>query len=106
LESATSSIVRNAQSWAIASEVELALLMYQRISNLYVVTHDPELDETRALIAEQMRRLVEAAEARVSSDAERALLDEVALHLQRYLDERSKVEASSSEIGEVLTSTG
>src|SRR5690606_27954855 len=78
----------------------------QRISNLYVVTHDPELDETRALIAEQMRRLVEAAEARVSSDAERALLDEVALHLQRYLDERSKVEASSSEIGEVLTSTG
>ena len=106
LESATTSIVRNAQSWAIASEVELALLMYQRISNLYVVTRDPELDETRRVIAAQMQRLVEAADEHVSSDAERDLLGEVTRHLERYLDERAKIETMSFEIGDVLTITG
>src|SRR5690606_23111245 len=106
LESATSSIVQNAQSRAIASEAQLALLMYQRISNLYIVTRDPELDETRALIAAQMWSFVEEAREYMSSDAERTLLDEVALYLERYLDERAEAEATSFEIRDVLTVTG
>lgn len=106
LESATASIVQNAQSWALASEAELALLMYQRISNLYVVTRDPELDATRREVVSQMRTLLASAEEHVSSEFEQALLDDVNVQLDRYLEERAAIEAAEFDIGDVLRLTG
>jgi two-component system, OmpR family, sensor histidine kinase MtrB len=102
LETATASIVRNAQSWALASEAELALLMYQRISNLYAVTREPELEATRHELEGEMMRLLAAAESYVSSSGEQELLREISYYLALYLDERTAMETRNLDIEDLL----
>lgn len=104
-ETATTSIVRDAQSWALAGEVQLTLLMYQRISNLYTVTREPTLDETRDQVVVDLMRLLDTAEQYASSKEEQMLIDQVRRYFERYLDERAEIEAMELDFADVLART-
>lgn len=105
LESATETMFSNAQSFALAREAQIALLMYQRISNLYTVTPDAELDEARLEMLDELRRTLGSTESFVGSDDEQRLLGEIATRLDAYLEERSLLEARNVPIDEMLRQT-
>lgn len=92
LERSVATVIRDTQSQAIASEIEVKLLTYQRLANLYVATGEPELATARVELAAKMRRLLAQAHAFLSSEEERYLLEDISEQLSLYLREREQLE--------------
>lgn len=105
LESATETMFSSAQSFALAREAQIALLMYQRISNLYTLTGDPDLEAARTEVLDELRTNLARAGGFVAGEDEQTLLDEVTELLELYLQQRSALELRRADIEEVLQLT-
>src|SRR5690606_32486382 len=60
-QGATAAAFRDAEGMALASDIERSLLAYQRISNLYVATGEPELGASAAELLAATRQLLAQA---------------------------------------------
>jgi signal transduction histidine kinase len=105
LQQSTTMAIRDSQSQAIVTELQLSLLTYQRLSNLYVLTREVGLAETRAAIRRDMEVLLARAQDYVGSAVEQELLNDVSALLAQYWQERSRLEARGPELEQILTDT-
>lgn len=105
LQKATTIAIRDSQSQAIVDELQLSFLTYQRLSNLYVLSGDPGLAQTRAEIRREIDALLARAQDYISSAAEQQLLDSVSELLAVYWEERAQLEARGPELAEVVAGT-
>lgn len=105
LQDALGRVNRDARSLLIADDLNLALLTYQRVSNLFVSSQEPGLDSLRADMVSEMDRLLEVALEQAGGPAEVALLSTISDELQAYLAERQRAEEVGSRLSEVLSAT-
>ncbi|HEX7080006.1 MAG TPA: HAMP domain-containing sensor histidine kinase [Gammaproteobacteria bacterium] len=105
VEHTMATVVRDTRSRAVADELELSLLMYQRIANLYAVNPSAALADARADIAAELERLISEARASISSADEEQLVDEISLGLAAYFEERRNLEARNLDIEDLLRLT-
>lgn len=98
-------VIRDAESRTIASEVQLALLTHQRLSNLHVLTGEATLRTTASELAVEMQDLLARADALSGSEGEHELLDEVERRLSVYLQERDRLDQSGIELAELVSLT-
>ncbi|HEX2138360.1 MAG TPA: ATP-binding protein [Woeseiaceae bacterium] len=105
LQQSISTAVRDSRSQAIADELQLSFLTYQRLSNLHVLTGEADLAETRAAIRREMDVLLARAQDYVGSPGEQQLLDDVAALLTEYWQVRSQLEAGGPELEEIVAGT-
>jgi signal transduction histidine kinase len=102
---ATSTAIRDTQSMAIASELEVSLLMHQRVSNLFVVSGEERLVSMRDDLARDMRRQVSLAEEYASGERETRLLSEIEDLLDVYLAHRESTEVDQQDVQAVIEQT-
>ncbi len=101
-ERALASIMRDARSEAVAAELAVTVLMFQRISNFVVVTGDGEAAAERAALRQDMDDLLNQARAFAGTDTERDLLDVVASDLTGYVDDRERLEQARLSLDEIV----
>lgn len=104
LKSALDTIIRDTRSQAIASELELSVLMYQRVGNLFVMTGDEKLAEQAKELARLMRLHLFQARKLIGSLEEQQALEDVSNHLDSYLRVRREAE-STGEIEALIAAT-
>ena len=105
LQQSTTVAIRHSQSQAIVDELQLSFLTYQRLSNLYVLSGDPGLAQTRAQIRREINVLLARTQDYIGSAGEQQLLDSVAELLTAYWEERAQLEARGPELAEVVAGT-
>lgn len=94
-------VVRDTQSQAVASEVELALLTYHRLANLQMAAPNEEVASARRETARRLRQRLHEAGAFVGSAEERSRLDSIERSLQRYFRHRQQLDAQDLGLEEV-----
>ncbi|HEX7122432.1 MAG TPA: HAMP domain-containing sensor histidine kinase [Gemmatimonadaceae bacterium] len=97
---ATETVMRDTRSMALAHEIELELLMHQRLSNLYVLTGDTTFLARERSIGNRLARLLQMAQERVASPDEADLLATVERQIEPYLGERERIEAEGLTVPE------
>lgn len=97
---ATETVIRDTRSMALAGEIELELLMHQRLSNLYVLTGDTGYLARERSIGGRLKDLLRMAQERAASRDEAALLAMVERQLEPYLLEREQIEAEGLTVPE------
>ena len=102
LQTSTTTAIRDSQSQAIVDEIQLSFLTYQRLSNLYVLSGEAGLAETRAQIRREMDVLLARAQDHIGSAQEQQLLDSVSALLTEYWHERAQLEARGPELAEIV----
>ncbi len=102
LQRSIATVVRDTRSQAIATEVQLSLLTYQRLSNLYALTDDPQLDIASDRLAEEMRGLLVRARHNTRYADEKALVDRASRNLSAYLDQRDRLEAREADLPTIV----
>lgn len=102
LRQAMDTVTRDTRSAMLASELEAAVLMHQRLSNLHVMTEEDGIDQERRNVVLGMRRMLEEAERLVGATGEQQVLDEVAARLDAYLLRRAAAENYSRDLPEVV----
>lgn len=90
---ATDTVIRDTRSMALAGEIELELLMHQRLRNRYVLTGDTTLLARERSIGDRLQQLLAAAQTRVASPAEAELLAVVESQIEPYLRDLERIEA-------------
>lgn len=101
----TSRSIRDAQSRAVASALAVALLSYQRTSNLILATGEPELADRRDREVAEVRRLLAEAQELVSAPDEEELVDSITGLVDVYLRGRASLEESGAGLEEVVVLT-
>jgi len=96
---------RDTRSMAIAAELELSMLTYQRLSNLFIASRDSALLSLRDETGERLAALLAQADALSASDAERALIAEAGRRIEQFRAERSSLEAASRGVEEITRET-
>ena len=102
LHDAMETASRDVRSAALASELEAAVLMHQRLSNLHVMTQEVEVDAARRGLVPEMRRLLERSAALVGGADERRLLENVSRGIDQYLEARRRAEALGMDVAHVM----
>ncbi len=99
---AMDSVSRNTRSAALTSEVEVAVLMYQRLGNLHVLTGEAEVDKARDGLVPQIRDALVEARGLVAGPREQRLLDSVDARLRTYMTERRRAETQGLALATVV----
>src|SRR5690606_38455291 len=86
------------ESQGLINEAQVALLTHRRLSNQWVVTGEPALEEARTIQARRMQRSLAQAVAKASNRHERALTELAARQADAYLREREHSEAQTHDI--------
>jgi signal transduction histidine kinase len=103
LQRAMETVTRDTRSAALANELEAAVLMHQRLSNLHVATGETQLDIAREASAAEIRHLLVRAGEFVAAEEEQQILDSVSTGLDSYLEERRQAEQTPGlRLGEVV----
>jgi signal transduction histidine kinase len=102
---ATAAAFRDAEGMALASDIERSLLAYQRISNLYVATGEPELGDSVAELLGATRDLLRRAREYVGNPTEEALMTEITGRFELYVNERIALEARDLRLSEIVQLT-
>src|SRR5690606_36598787 len=85
LRDAMDTMARDTRSAALANELEAAVLMHQRLSNLHVVTGETELDAARNVLVGEIGGMSERAREPVGAEEEHRLLEGIADKVAAYL---------------------
>lgn len=96
-------VERDAQSSALSSQLEVAVLSYQRMSNLDFVTREPELASARKTLRNDMQRLLVALDGNVGASQEQAAVDRTVEALDSYLAFREDAERDHDELDDVVS---
>ncbi len=102
LRHAMDAVSRNTRSAALASELEVSVLMYQRLSNLHVLTGESGIDAARDSLTPEMRRVLAEADSLVDGEQEQRLLNGADARLDDYLARRHEAEAQGLELAEIV----
>ena len=105
LQDALGIVNRDVRSLAIADDLNLSMLTYQRVSNLFVSTREPTLDVVRSDVGMEMDRLLEEAVEYGGGAAEVALIATISEQLRDYRAERARLEARGLEMEEIVGAT-
>ena len=105
LSRATDTVTRDTWSAAVASELELELLMHSRLGRLYAERGDPELRDLRTVMAREILARIHEARRHSAGAEEDAILDEVSVLVARYLTERTRLEESGRPLESVVAET-
>lgn len=103
LRQSTATVERDTYNRTVASELQLALLSYQRLSNQYVVTREPGLELSTARLAQEMGQNLATARDLAESGRERRLVDDAATNITAYITQRKLLE--SLGLTEILSQT-
>lgn len=98
-------VVRDTRSQAIASQLELDLLTYQRHSNLFVLTGEETADTARKELASRIRESLAVPKDRAGSAQEHALRDQAARHFDAYFQKREAAEARGLRLSDIVTAS-
>ena len=101
----TEDAVRDTHSMTIATEIELSLLTYQRMSNLWILTREQSDRSARDGLRERVWRLLGRSHGYVSSRSELALIDEVARRLRTYFAGREASEEGGADLPNVVSAS-
>lgn len=93
LRQATTTAIRHAHGVEAASEVEIHLLMYHRLSNLYLLTGEEELAETQRDLEARIDEVMALEKDYIEGAEEQRVYDEAAERLEHYLRERERLES-------------
>jgi signal transduction histidine kinase len=94
---------RDTRSLAIASELELSTLTYQRLSNLFIASGDSALLALRDETGERQPVLLGQADVLSASELERALIAEVGRRITDYETERRRLEGAGLGVEEITS---
>lgn len=86
-------VIRDTRSQALADELQVSLLTYHRLSGLFTLTRERDVNAAKAERAADIRRLLAEAEEHIGSEEERELLDETSEHVIVYLDQHARLES-------------
>lgn len=86
------------ESQALINDAQVALLTHRRLSNQWVITLEPALDEARIAQADLTQRSLEQAAAKARNRHERALTELTARQVAAYFQEREDAEAATRDI--------
>ena len=106
LERSVETVIRDTRSQSLVSQVELSLLAYDRLSNAYLRTRDPDTDVSRDELASEVMALVAAAELDAANAEERELIRRARRDLIGYLELRESAEARGSSLPQIRTEVG
>lgn len=95
-------VLRDAESRAIASELQLSLLTLQRLRNLHVLSGEAELRDAADELGVRIQQLLVLADAYSGSIEEQRLIDEVSGRIERYLRERDRLDAHGAELADAV----
>jgi signal transduction histidine kinase len=101
----TETVTRDTWSAALASELELDLLMYSRLSRLHGERRDPQLHDLRVALARDIHTRIDEAHKHSTGVAEDAIVDEVSILVTHYLTERARLEESGLPVDVVVAET-
>ena len=101
-QAAMESVSRDTRSEAVAAELGVSVLMFQRLSNLYLVAPEPGIAAEQASLKASMQQLLELARGLVGQEGEGELLDIVAVQLDAYLLDRARLEISGRDLDDVV----
>lgn len=89
-------VVRDTQSSVLASDIELTLLLYQRLSRLHLTSRDTSLRVTRETLAARIDSMLVDASALVGNTEERHLLERVRESWTAELAEWRRLETTTA----------
>lgn len=95
-------VARDTASSTLAVETESRVLMYQRLSNLYLITREPAVDGDRQALLGEVEALLARAGELVGSRGERRLLDGLAEDLSAYRQARQTLESQGLALEDVV----
>jgi signal transduction histidine kinase len=104
LHDAMETVSRDVRSEALASEIEAAMLMHQRLSNLHVITGEAEIDAERDALVARIRRMLQRGGDLVGAEQEQRILDDIASRFDEYLQAREQAEGQGLELVDVMQS--
>lgn len=104
LQTSMETVIRDTKSQEITSELEVSLLIYQRLSNLRALTGE-EPTPAIADLEVRMRGLLDRAFELTSSSDERQLLERIDENLNRYLAERKRLSERRFDLEEAVRRT-
>ena len=102
LETAITDVAIDTESQAIANEAERALLMHQRLGNLYVSTREPEVAASQAALTTEFFDLLEHADALTRTAVDRALVADIEVLASTYLAERAQLERQGERVSTII----
>ena len=105
LQRATDDVRRDTRSAALAQQIELDLLAYQRVSNLYSVYGEPGLEPLRESLEGDVETGLREARARSGGETEDALIDDVSRAIDAYMEERGRLERRGLPVRDVIGAT-
>lgn len=95
-------VSRDTRSAALAGDIEVAVLMYQRLSNLLRVTAEPEIAEARSEVAERIEQLLVQLPLYQGVGEEQRLIGELSLAMSNYLQRRDELDATGIDLEEMV----
>lgn len=109
----TSTLIRRATETAsahtrdmnLASEAELTLLMHQRVSHLFVLNGEPELERTRGELAVRLQGLLRDAQLAADDRQEGSLIERAVQGIGSYLTESGRIHVPGAELEAVVQQT-
>ncbi|HSA54741.1 MAG TPA: HAMP domain-containing sensor histidine kinase [Gemmatimonadaceae bacterium] len=105
LRRATETAAEHTREMTLAGEAELTLLMHQRLSHLFVLTGEAELETARSELASRLRSLLREVQAGVDDQQERSLIARAMLGIGTYLDESGRTHLPGAELDAVVQQT-
>ncbi len=105
LRQSVENVVEAARVRGRVAELETSLLMYQRLSDLYVVTKEAELLTARAELDSRMQQLTSELDQAITDPDDRAILAAATQHLREYLVDRQRLESLPLTLRDVVRQT-
>lgn len=105
LQDSVDNVVEAARIRTLVAELETSLFMFQRLSDLYVVTKEAELLATRSELAARMESLTGTLEGAITDEAEREVLTNATERLQDYVLERQRLETLPLTLRDIVRRT-
>lgn len=105
LQRSMSTVITETHSLEVIDELQLTLLMFQRLSNLALVTGEAALSDTTEELGSRMERLLAEAGEDTDSAEEQRFLGDIEDGVSAYLRERERLEASGLVMEQVVQRT-
>jgi signal transduction histidine kinase len=106
LERSIDVVSRDTRSAAIADDLEVAVLMYQRMSNVFRVTGAADAAASRQELSAEIQRMLVQLPEHGGGELESQLIVRLATDLPQYLGQRNALDARGANLEEVLRASG
>lgn len=102
LEDTTRQLVRSGRAMELGTEIQTHLLNYQRMANIEFLTGDPAAHAGARAVEDDIRNTLQTARAAAERPQTHALLDQVAVHTEIYLQKRKELTEAVDDLPTVI----